>query len=108
MMRRQIGDATPSRRMYSVLLRCYPRSMREQFGEQMYHLFVDTWREGRRDGKRLLGLRMWIRAAYDALYNGVASRLGGRGTVVGKEGARSADSTDVFPFPSCRSNQTSI
>ena len=77
-MTRRVLDTDPSRRIYGVLLRCYPLHMRKRFGEQMYQLFVDTWREGKRRGRWFLASRMWMRAVYDAVYNGIACRHDGR------------------------------
>jgi len=69
-----------SRQAYSVLLRCYPRSVRERFGSEMFQLFSDSWRDRKRAGQRHVFMRMWARTFRDAVVNGWILRFGRRRT----------------------------
>ncbi len=48
------------RRWYAMLLRLYPRSFRERFGEGMAQTFHDLCREHRDTTRGLFGLALWI------------------------------------------------
>lgn len=45
---------------YAILLRLYPRSFREQFGEGMAQTFRDLCREHLHAGRGLVGFALWI------------------------------------------------
>jgi len=48
------------RTWYAMLLRLYPRSFRERFGEGVAQTFHDLCREYRDSGRGLFGLALWI------------------------------------------------
>jgi hypothetical protein len=54
------GPAARYRRWYGRLLRFYPKSYRERFGEGMEQTFNDLLRERRDAGKGLLGFAVWM------------------------------------------------
>lgn len=64
-----------ARRLYRVLLRAYPRGMRERYGEEMVEAFLALLRwEGDRGG--LLGeVNAWVRGGWDVVAGGVLSRF---------------------------------
>jgi predicted permease len=65
-----------ARRIYRVLLRAYPRAMRERYGEEMEETFLALlgW-EGERRG--LIGkVTAWVRGGWDAVAGGVLRRFG--------------------------------
>lgn len=61
-------------RAYRTLLRLYPTSFREGYGEDMAETFTDQWRAARRGGTAR-ALTFTMRAALDALLNGARERL---------------------------------
>ena len=54
------------RRLYAKLLRLYPKSYRERFGEGMEQTFNDLCRERGKAGKGLFGLVLWVFAETSA------------------------------------------
>lgn len=74
-----------SRRFYRVLLRAYPREMRERSGPEMEDTFLALLRwEGERRG--LPGkMTAWICGGWDAVVGGVATRLGLGAEQAGRE-----------------------
>ena len=54
------------RRLYAKLLRLYPKSYRERFGEGMEQTFNDLCRERGEAGKGLFGLVLWVFAETSA------------------------------------------
>ena len=48
------------RHWYATLLRLYPRSYRERFGQGMEQTFNDLCRERAQEGKGLFGLALWM------------------------------------------------
>ena len=75
-----------ARRSYRVLLRAYPREMRERYGEEMEETFLALLRwEGERRG--LLGkVNSWVRGGWDAVAGGVLRRVGLGPEYSGREG----------------------
>jgi putative ABC transport system permease protein len=73
-----MGDraATRSRRIYSILLRCYPASFRARYGAELREAF---------DAERAAGtppIRFWIRILNDLAVSSARIRLGRRDTLV--------------------------
>lgn len=66
------ADARPPR-LYRVLLRLLPRSLREEFGDDMARLFDDRCREA--DGSRLARSIVWLRAVGDLVRHALAERF---------------------------------
>ncbi len=59
--------------LYRLLLRLFPRTFRERFGDDMAEVFADRAAEARRAGP-LTALRWWARTIADAVRHGVAER----------------------------------
>ncbi len=62
----------PSARLYSVLLRAYPKTFRHEFGPHMEQVFRDLYRKQR--GSRTGLVLLWIRTLSDLVPTAVAQR----------------------------------
>ncbi len=64
-----------ARRVFELLLALYPRDFRQAYGNEMRHVFAQSYR-ATRDGPSATGrLRFWVRTARDALTNAMGFRL---------------------------------
>src|SRR5205085_2391839 len=80
--RRGTVSAPPRHRLYRVLLRIAPGSLRDAHGDEMEALFADRLAEARRAGGSAVA-RTWIHGAYDLLHARAATwtRRGTRLTI---------------------------
>ena len=62
-------------RLYTALLRLYPRDFRLEYGQEMLRFFDDHHRDARRDGT--IGLvNLWLREGTDLIVNALLARSG--------------------------------
>lgn len=83
------------RRIYGLLLRAYPRELRDDVGAEMMAMFCERWREERaRRGARGLAT-LWLRTLADVARNAPAEWLRRR-----RQGGSSMDALlqDVMPL----------
>lgn len=66
---------TLGERVYSGLLRLYPRDFRDEFGDAMAEFYRDRMARARRDPRLLASLRMWFHVVADAAVNAVPARI---------------------------------
>ena len=64
-----------SERLYSLLLRAYPRDLRDEVGDAMTEFFRDRLRVARTRGTRAALLAVWWRAIEDVARNAIPARL---------------------------------
>ncbi len=67
----QDSSRPPDPGAYAALLRLLPKSLREEFGEEMTYLFLQRLKETRGGFGRL---GVWGRAAWDLLFHGMGAR----------------------------------
>ena len=63
-----------SERAYQVLLRAYPRGLRDEYGEEMTRCFRDLCREGLEDGGGLGLAALWARTLPELFYTALKER----------------------------------
>ena len=63
-----------SERAYQVLLRAYPRGLRDEYGEEMTRCFRDLCREGLEDGGGLGLVALWARTLPELFYTALKER----------------------------------
>jgi hypothetical protein len=66
-------SSPPSLRLYSALLKAYPKQFRREYGPQMEQLFRDLYRE-RRGGRSGL-VKLWITALSDLVPTAMVQRI---------------------------------
>jgi putative ABC transport system permease protein len=64
-----------SARWFRLLLLCYPRDFREEFGDALVETYVDRSRAAVQRGGALGLASVWAAALVDSLYNGAAERV---------------------------------